>query len=170
MKKLNKKGFTLVELLAVIVILGVIMLIAIPSVGTIIKNSRENSFISSGKMYISTAQNLIAGEISSTENYCISVSTLNGGKKDKSPIDSKKTITGYVLAKYDTTNKRYDYTAYISADDASHSASGITAESDRKVIDSSAKNYSTECGTSDKMTVSETVDGKTVQTVYNVMK
>ena len=32
MKKLNKKGFTLVELLVVLVILAVIMSIAIPSV------------------------------------------------------------------------------------------------------------------------------------------
>ena len=32
MKRLNKKGFTLVELLVVIVILGVIMSIVIPSI------------------------------------------------------------------------------------------------------------------------------------------
>ena len=36
----NEKGLTLVELLAVIVILGVIAAIAVPSIGNIIENSR----------------------------------------------------------------------------------------------------------------------------------
>ena len=36
----NEKGLTLVELLAVIVILGIIAAIAIPSIGNIIENSR----------------------------------------------------------------------------------------------------------------------------------
>ena len=41
--KLNKKGFTLVEVLAVVVILGIIMLIAIPNVNKLImRNKKEN--------------------------------------------------------------------------------------------------------------------------------
>ena len=36
----NEKGLTLVELLAVIVILGIIAAIAIPSIGNIIENTR----------------------------------------------------------------------------------------------------------------------------------
>ena len=40
MKKTNKKGITLIELLAVIVILGVIMAIAIPSMTGYIANSK----------------------------------------------------------------------------------------------------------------------------------
>ncbi|MEF3303762.1 type II secretion system protein [Paenibacillus sp. GYB003] len=39
----NEKGLTLVELLAVIVILGVIAAIAVPAIGGVIKNSRENA-------------------------------------------------------------------------------------------------------------------------------
>ena len=41
MKKLNKKGFTLVELLVVLVILAVIMSIAIPSVTSSIERSKD---------------------------------------------------------------------------------------------------------------------------------
>lgn len=44
MKRLNKKGFTLVELLAVIVILALIMAIAIYSISGILQSSRENVF------------------------------------------------------------------------------------------------------------------------------
>ncbi|MBM7541790.1 competence type IV pilus major pilin ComGC [Amphibacillus cookii] len=45
MKKMLKgeKGFTLVELLAVIVILGIIVAIAIPAIGNIIKNAQGDA-------------------------------------------------------------------------------------------------------------------------------
>lgn len=39
----NEKGFTLVELLAVIVILGIILAITIPSVGGIISNAKKDT-------------------------------------------------------------------------------------------------------------------------------
>ena len=40
---MNKKGFTLVELLAVIVVLGLISLLTIPAVDRIIKDNREKA-------------------------------------------------------------------------------------------------------------------------------
>ena len=43
MKKLNKKGFTLVELLAVIVILAVIMVITIPTVLGSMRSAKDKS-------------------------------------------------------------------------------------------------------------------------------
>ena len=44
MRNLNKKGFTLVELLAVIVILALIMAIAVYSISGILQSSREGVF------------------------------------------------------------------------------------------------------------------------------
>ena len=44
----NKKGFTLVELLAVIVILAVVMLIGITAMGPIMANSRKSALKSDG--------------------------------------------------------------------------------------------------------------------------
>lgn len=43
--KLNRNGFTLVELLAVIVILAVLALVAMPNVTKLMENSRKNAFV-----------------------------------------------------------------------------------------------------------------------------
>jgi type IV pilus assembly protein PilA len=48
----DKRGFTLVELLAVIVILAIILAIAVPSISGIINNSRRGAFESDVKMVI----------------------------------------------------------------------------------------------------------------------
>ena len=54
MKK--KKGFTLVELLAVIVILAIILIIAIPKISDVIKNSKEASLETTAKLIASQAE------------------------------------------------------------------------------------------------------------------
>ena len=61
MKK-NNKGFTLVELLAVIVILAVIMIIATQQVNDLIKKSRMSSFNDSVGVAVKTAKIFIADE------------------------------------------------------------------------------------------------------------
>ena len=54
MKK--KRGFTLVELLAVIVILAVILIIAMPKISDVIKNSKESSLETTAKLIASQAE------------------------------------------------------------------------------------------------------------------
>ena len=52
----NKKGFTLVELLAVIVILAVILVIAVPKITSTINSTRKGAFESSIKMIAQGAE------------------------------------------------------------------------------------------------------------------
>ena len=52
----RKNGFTLVELLAVIVVLAIIMIIAIPAVLEILSNTRKKTFAMSVNKYVTAAQ------------------------------------------------------------------------------------------------------------------
>lgn len=63
--KKNKKGFTLVELLAVIVILAVLIVIAMPSVLQIMENSRRSAFETEVKSYLKAAQTQYASDLAS---------------------------------------------------------------------------------------------------------
>lgn len=53
---LTKKAMTLFELLAVIVILGIIAAIAFPTVNRLIKNSRMDTVVAQANMFVSAAK------------------------------------------------------------------------------------------------------------------
>ncbi len=62
--KNKKSGFTLVELLAVIVILAVILTIAIPNVISSLDKSRRDTFVADAKKFLSLARYEIGNKIS----------------------------------------------------------------------------------------------------------
>ena len=67
MEKLRKAmrkedGFTLVELLAVIVILGIILAIAIPAIGNVIENSRNKAEEQDVLLIVDAARLYVVGE------------------------------------------------------------------------------------------------------------
>ncbi|OIU70734.1 type IV pilin protein [Rossellomorea aquimaris] len=58
----NDKGLTLVELLAVIVILGIIAAIAVPSIGNIIEKSRADAVKAEGTQVLNAAKLYVSSE------------------------------------------------------------------------------------------------------------
>ena len=101
MKRLNKKGFTLVELLVVIVILGVIMSIAIPSITSSIERSKDKQktqiiklIESAGELYVDKHKNTVKkGQI--TLNQLIEDELITK-EEMKDPFNEKRTLCGYL--------------------------------------------------------------------------
>ena len=128
MKK--KKGFTLVELLAVIVILSILVLLAVPSVLKMMNGSKDNAFkieaeniIAGGKLKYS--DDLLNGTLPAATSRTISSATVTGYCYNITGLTDyiDKNFTGKVgSVLIDATNNNY----YIWYTDGSRS---ITASS-----------------------------------------
>ena len=102
MKKLNNKGFTLVEVLAVLVILVVIMSIAIPNISSSVERSkskqddaRKKILISAAELYVADNKNYVYIHLNDGE-YEISLSDLvsNGYVTEDQIKDSNGNVFG----------------------------------------------------------------------------
>lgn len=87
--KNNKKGFTLVELLAVIVILAIIALIATPIILNVIDNAKEGSAKNSAYGYIDAVEKANAQQILKESNISVLSGTYTIGEKGATVIESK---------------------------------------------------------------------------------
>ena len=56
---MNQKGFSLVELIGVVVVLGILMVITVPNIAGILKNNRENIVVEDVNKMVSNAKNKI---------------------------------------------------------------------------------------------------------------
>lgn len=124
----NRKGFTLVELLAVVTIMGILMVVAIGSVNRIIENTRRDTFASTAKEYINTvrtavtADNMSCKSVNDADNfnttasatpdgvYFFQIDTSNQNTKDLMESGGKSSfgnaeMKGYVVWTKATSNK-----------------------------------------------------------------
>ena len=115
---MKNKGFTLIEIIAVIIILGIIMIIAIPNISSYIANSRVDTYVVSLNRYIEGARNVVeTGDIkinSTSITYYIPMACISVDKGQASPYGDWKDI--YVAVTYD--GAKHDY--YITATDTAH--------------------------------------------------
>lgn len=101
MIKLNKKGFTLVELLVVLVLLVVIMSIAIPSITSSLERSKQKQYDSKMEMILS-AVDIYADSHKNSLNsgsMITIIDLINEGfiskEQAKNPLNESRTICGY---------------------------------------------------------------------------
>ncbi len=124
-KKKKTKAFTLIELLAVIIILGVLMIIAIPSVTTYISNSRKSSYVDTAKNIVGGARNAVnegkLGMYDTNTTYYIPSSYIKTENGLKSPYGDF--TEAYVGVVFDGTG--YDY-YWISTDSSEQGVKKVT--------------------------------------------
>ena len=107
---LNKKGFTLVELLAVIVVLALLLFIAIPIVSKYIEKTKKQAFFAN----VSNIVNSIAPEqILNEKEMCI----YDYSKDEKNKVENIKSM--YILAHKDSTKDKTIYSVFASMDGTS---------------------------------------------------
>ena len=104
----NKKGFTLVELLAVIVILAIILVISVPKITSVIDSARSGSLESTAKMVAAGAETWyqtqsVLGEVTSTPS-CSDVAKINDSDYENCEIefvDGRAYVTIIGIGKFD---------------------------------------------------------------------
>ncbi len=129
-RKLDNGGFSLIELLAVIVIMGILMIVAIPAMTRYIDNSRKDTYVNIGLSFIKAARYAVlqdeytCGGNSSGAlgdgTYYIEVAGANADdelmeNEPKSPFGSGSIDNGYVLIRVD--NGKSYYGVHLSTGD-----------------------------------------------------
>ena len=114
----DKKAFTLVELIAVVSILGLLALVVYPSIASVIKNAKEGAYKDQVIVIENAAKSWSVDNADKIKDdgevYNLEVNDLlNGGyiSNDtiKDPRNSSKTLSGHVEIKYDSNYKQFIY-------------------------------------------------------------
>mgnify|MGYP004457779377 CR=1 FL=1 len=127
MKKLNKKGFTLVELLAVIVVLALIMVLILPNVMDSMNSAKQQTFLLYANRMLDAAMNKRASDELAGGNVptCYEISYLNNGNTNK--------YKGFVQYVKDSSGK-YVYKISMYNDNFQIGFTNTTKNSDTNTI------------------------------------
>ena len=158
---MKKKGFTLVELLAVIAILAILVIIALPNVMGMFNTAKKNSFTTEVKEVFKTAQqawmldNMTA--TSETQTYKRGEKTVNGNTTVVQCGTNGKTVdlSGRADLLFEITfDKNGGVTAYKATDGTyKYEATGISSSNPLKVENISDSNVVQISGSSDTMSI-----------------
>ncbi|WP_226677430.1 type II secretion system protein [Mesobacillus jeotgali] len=129
-KMKDQRGLTLVELLAVIVILGIIAAIAVPSIGNIIDNTEEKATVAEGLQIINAAKLYVAENPTATT---ITPQQLDGYLEKISTTDTSD-FTSVTVSKSSTGKYTYTLNGHDSVPLA-NDAENATSVSEQQLLD-----------------------------------
>lgn len=117
---MNKKGFTLIEVIMVIAIIALLSLILIPNVLVLIdKNNEEslknleNNILSAAKMYVANNKYELNFNCNEIKQIKIKDLDLNGNIKNPKTDQNIKKEASYIDVKYDCSNKTFSYDLHL---------------------------------------------------------
>ena len=110
-KKLNRKAYTLIEILAVVVILGILLLIAVPAINKQLNKFREDYYIKLEKSVVSAGKDYITEKRYSKPNQLLYSRIVKvDDLEDEGFIEEVK---DYLGEKCDSTDTSYSYVVVV---------------------------------------------------------
>ena len=152
-----KKGFTLIEMIAVVIILGIVLLIAVPAVTSYIKGSNDSVYVNSMSSYLQQvkmdySEKQYGPYINKGEIMVVPLKNikLDKGNTDSSPYGKIVYSQSYVLIERSTNGVKYyvtvlDKTSKGFVDVREDEMNNNTVKKDLKSIDVQSIDASYRC-------------------------
>lgn len=112
MKKLNKKGFSLVELMAVVIVLIIIIFIAINKVNKTTKDSRDKAILANAGVYIKAVNSYLSLEGVNNDGLETTSLTVSFLKKVVNVSGTKPNSGNFEVQNYEVTKACLEYSGF----------------------------------------------------------